>query len=426
MPETLSPEDAKDAAVRCKEILLEYEITEVEIAFRESIFTRFAAPLLSHGSVFSHFLPLQLLNYPSYSDQTADVCGTFTPALGLQIAPKAYPYLEGTGCLYLCEGGANDHVFLLPPAMLFSPLHQIIHLGSRAYQNALEAIMQEMQYKSLMKDDCKDRCESLGEAIAGEDTEKTTNRKELEDRSAEAEAYFVRVDEFHSNITRSWSAESRRIVEHIMYSPPISVSTGDKRFTEDWALVELDRNKFDWNNFQGNAIAIYHGTKFFDKFVKMYPDNETRANFNYPFDGLMKLRDFVKDGELLHPTLLDKNGEECIIVIKNGAATGLTLRRATGIESFVREYEDNAIYTTSMAIAVYAYGHKDGAFSEPGDSGAVVGDAHSRIVGMIVGGAGKNDLTDVTYVTPYHFLDECIKKVFPDSHLYPIPDQTPP
>ncbi|KAF8581118.1 hypothetical protein K439DRAFT_1354990, partial [Ramaria rubella] len=241
-----------------------------------------------------------------------------------------------------------------------------------------------------------------------------------------ADACFVSVDEFHSNITRSWSAESRRIVGHIMYSPPISVSTGDNRFTEDWAIVELDRNKFNWNAFPGNAIAIDHRTKFFDKFRKMYPDPETRGNFNCPFDGLMKLRDFVKDGELLHPTLLDKNGEECIIVIKNGAATGLTLGRGTGIESFVREYEDNAIYTTSMAIAVYAYGHEDGAFSEPGDSGAVVDDAHSRIVGMIVGGAGKNDLTDVTYVTPYHFLHECIKKVFPDSHLYPIPDQTLP
>ncbi|KAF8329369.1 uncharacterized protein EI90DRAFT_3017168 [Cantharellus anzutake] len=36
----------------------------------------------------------------------------------------------------------------------------------------------------------------------------------------------------------------------------------------------------------------------------------------------------------------DVNGEECLIVVKNGNATDVTIGRATGIESFVREYND--------------------------------------------------------------------------------------
>lgn len=157
---------------------------------------------------------------------------------------------------------------------------------------------------------------------------------------------------------------------------------------------------------------------------KMYPHVETCTNFKYPRDGLMQLRDFVKDGELRHPTMLDANGEQCLIVVKNGAATGVTLGRATGIESFVREYKDYAIYSTSMEIAVYPYSHKDGAFSARGDSGSVVGDANSRIVGMLTGGAGQTDSTDVTYVSPYYFLDGRIKKAFPNSYLYSIPNPT--
>ena len=78
----------------------------------------------------------------------------------------------------------------------------------------------------------------------------------------------------------------------------------------------------------------------------MYPDAETRTNFKYPCGGLMQLRDFVKDGELRHPTMLDANGEYCLIVVKNGATTGVALGRATGIESFVREYKDYAISST--------------------------------------------------------------------------------
>ena len=97
----------------------------------------------------------------------------------------------------------------------------------------------------------------------------------------------------------------------------------------------------------------------------------------------------------------------------------------TGIESFVREYKDYNIYSTSIEIAIYPYSHKDGAFSAPGDFGSVVGDANSCIVNMLTGGAGQTNSTDVTYVSPYYFLDECIKMAFPNSYLYLIPDLTP-
>ncbi|KAL4066441.1 hypothetical protein V8B97DRAFT_2009811 [Scleroderma yunnanense] len=69
MPKTLSRDDAKVAAVRCKEILAEYEINDVEIAFRESVFTRSAGP--------------QLLDHVPSVDPTADVRNPFTPALML-------------------------------------------------------------------------------------------------------------------------------------------------------------------------------------------------------------------------------------------------------------------------------------------------------------------------------------------------------
>jgi len=157
----------------------------------------------------------------------------------------------------------------------------------------------------------------------------------------------------------------------------------------------------------------------------MCPDAETCANFKYPLDGLMQLQDFVKDGELCRLTMLDENGEDCLIVIKNGTATGVTFGRASGIESFVREYKDYAIHSTSVEIAIYPYNYKDGAFSAPGDSGSVVSDVNGHIIGMLIGGAGKTDSTDVTYVSAYHFLDERIKKAFPNSHLFPIPNSIP-
>jgi len=152
---------------------------------------------------------------------------------------------------------------------------------------------------------------------------------------------------------------------------------------------------------------------------KMFPQAEARDSLKYPRSGFLELRDVVKEDELGRQTVLDTNGEECITVVKNGNATGVTIGRGSGIESFVREYDDNGIRSTSMQVAIYPYGQKDDAFSAPGDSGSVVVDGKGGIVGVIIGGAGQADSTDVTYLSPFYWVWERIKAVFPDAHLYP-------
>jgi len=132
--------------VHCKEILLGYGITDVEIAFCESTYTRYSGP--------------RFLDHVSYVDPTFDVRVPFTPALGLQIVAKAFPYLEGTGCPYRCEGRGSNRVFVLtachvvlPPSKYSNePYHrkinsthrlEVIHISSRAFQNTLEALMDD-------------------------------------------------------------------------------------------------------------------------------------------------------------------------------------------------------------------------------------------------------------------------------------------
>jgi len=152
----------------------------------------------------------------------------------------------------------------------------------------------------------------------------------------------------------------------------------------------------------------------------MHPHHASRAQFTYPEDKLMPLRGFVDHGELCKPTMLDANEEACLIVVKNGAATGVTFGRASGIESFTRDYDDlGGIKSTSREIAIYSYSKEDGAFSCCGDSGSVIADANHRIVGMLTGGAGLTNSTDVTYASSYAFLQERIRQAFPHCHLFP-------
>lgn len=151
----------------------------------------------------------------------------------------------------------------------------------------------------------------------------------------------------------------------------------------------------------------------------MHPHPEGRSSFKYPVGGLLQVKGIIKEEEIRQPTLLDANGEECLIVIKDGASTGITIGRGSGTESFVREYDDYGTKSTSMQIAIHPYSRKDGAFSAPGDSGSIVVDGLGRIFGLLIGGTGMADAMDVTYVTPYFWVEERIKKVFPNSFLYP-------
>ncbi len=152
----------------------------------------------------------------------------------------------------------------------------------------------------------------------------------------------------------------------------------------------------------------------------MHPRIEGRDSFKFPPDGVMQIRGVVKEKELRYPTMLDKNGEECLIVVKDGKTTGLTFGRGTGIESFVRIYSDYGIFSTSMEVAIYPHSHRGGPFSDTGDSGPIVVDSYGRIVGLLTGGGGLTDSTDVSYLSPYYWVEERIKEVFPDSSLYPI------
>ena len=64
------------------------------------------------------------------------------------------------------------------------------------------------------------------------------------------------------------------------------------------------------------------------------------------------------------------------------------------------------------------YDSKSEAFSKPGDSGSIITDIRGRIGGMLTGGSGKTESSDITYATSFWWLLERIHaKGFPNAHL---------
>jgi hypothetical protein len=149
----------------------------------------------------------------------------------------------------------------------------------------------------------------------------------------------------------------------------------------------------------------------------MYPQPE---DHEYPEDGLLQASGVIQVDEIHNPKQLDVNGEQCLLVVKNGLTTGTTIGRVTGMESFTRTFNEYGIKETSMEIAVLPYGNANGPFSAPGDSGSIVLDRNGRILGMLHGCAGSTDRTDITYLTPYWYIEAEIRRHFPNAILYDV------
>ncbi len=153
----------------------------------------------------------------------------------------------------------------------------------------------------------------------------------------------------------------------------------------------------------------------------MFPRHQDSINWDcMPSNGLLQARGVISRDDLWNPGHRDANDEPCLFVVKNGRSSGTTFGRATGLESFLRTIDDYGIKQTSMEIAIYTLGEKHGAFSKPGDSGSIVLDRTGRILGMVTAGAGLSERTDVTYATPYWYLESKIKEAFPKSFLYEL------
>lgn len=119
---------------------------------------------------------------------------------------------------------------------------------------------------------------------------------------------------------------------------------------------------------------------------------------------------------LANPDTFDGDRQPCLIVLKDGSSTDLTIGRYAGLESFVSDEGG----VESVELAIYNYNKKSGPFSAKGDSGSLIFDGLGRMVGLLHSGNSKNALTStyVTYATPAWWLVSRIKARYPHADLY--------
>ncbi|KAL4244521.1 hypothetical protein ABKN59_009801 [Abortiporus biennis] len=401
-PKSLLYETAVVSAEAIKEILTQAGFPEIEVAFRESVVTR------------SSGVGPKLLSFDPLLDSIPELTKPFTPTLGLPIAPAKTPYYEGTGGLYLRVIFANTEMLR---GNTSRGRERVVTLGYKSYDDAVGRMMHEIHKLSFKIKHANNNISALLKParLKKDEVKVKHHMKSYLDQVDEAKQKMETIDKLHRTVTRFSSTLELRTIGFVLYADPITVSDGPYQFTSDWALIELYENKIDWKTFKGNKIYIGGNLPMEDYVISM---SSNKKYLSYPIDDLLQASRVMSDEEIHSPEQVDENGHKCLHVVKNGLGTGTTVGRVNGLDSFTRVYTEYGIEKTSIEVAVLAYSNELGAFSAPGDSGAIVLDKDGGIVGMITGGSGATEKADVTYLTPYWWLEQEIKKILPDSFLY--------
>ncbi|CAK7567380.1 MAG: hypothetical protein SEPTF4163_005344 [Sporothrix epigloea] len=228
------------------------------------------------------------------------------------------------------------------------------------------------------------------------------------------------------NVLASFRASTAtRTLGQVHYSPPLGVQHAgtEDAFTRDWALLTLDRQKFPVGfNFE-NIVDLQTGTSFelcrlLNKHIQRFTEIP-QPKYRFSREQLLHLQGTVPVEELLGQSASSMNTERNSrrhFVLKKGSESELTAGIVLDIESVARHCF-SGVEEESYELAVLhlcnprefdPYNHW--AFSEPGDSGAIVFDLDGRIVGMLTGGSGRNCGVDCSYVTPIAKLQSDIEQ----------------
>jgi hypothetical protein len=149
------------------------------------------------------------------------------------------------------------------------------------------------------------------------------------------------------------------------------------------------------------------------EFIRMMsPELGIPSSFEYPLDRLLRLNGTIPEKEMRYPTTHKQNGDPCLIVLKRGNGSGLTIGLANDVFSYSRNYDDNGNAVTSKEWGILPLDSKSRAFSVKGDSGSVIVDGRGRMGGLLTGGCGQSEVRgsppsldlDITYATPINFL----------------------
>ena len=255
----------------------------------------------------------------------------------------------------------------------------------------------------------QERCTK--ELEGNDDDKSVASRTSVERVLGETKTNKKTLEAFHKELLSQWSTDDSCVLGHLIFSSPISTGSGPERFTRDVVVIKVDSSEVDPCKFRDNFIDLGNKLSLVQLTEMMYPNAKNSHSFDFPWDRLPPLHGTIGFDEMWKSTMYDRGGKRCLLVLKNGRTTRLTVGRLNNIFSFTRRcfIDDDGI---AMEWSILL-------FSAKGDSGSVVVDSVGRIGGIFTGSGGALDSSDVTDAIPLDFVLETIHSYKPLTKAYP-------
>ena len=258
-PESLSAMAAHYAAQDVLALLKKHDITDIDVDFRELIYSRAAGP--------------QLLKPVNDLDPLVNVVSPLTPTLGLSISTKARLHTQGTMALYLVEGGDSEkllglscrHVLIASEdANINYHYHKsasaqdVLLLSKKAVIDFIDSIKLRIGQHAIMADRWRTQIRVFKEMEKGTGAADVANARAAQIETQvlldKVEAAMNALEAFHNQVN-NWKNPNNRVLGHILCSPAICLGVSEEHFTEDWGIFEVERAKLG-EGFKGNVMDL--------------------------------------------------------------------------------------------------------------------------------------------------------------------------
>lgn len=172
-------------------------------------------------------------------------------------------------------------------------LARMSHYLVTTVEMSTKAVQAEIDKKRRFVDDASYRFEMVQEA----------NRDEV----LMATKDLLILVKFLADVSRDWLERECRVLDHVLLSPALNAGVGAEGFTEDWAVIEIDRSKIDSANILGNRIDVGTVKQIVNFKQLMFPDRYDRAKlsvFGCPCNCLLKISGAISESGASTPYVL--------------------------------------------------------------------------------------------------------------------------
>ncbi|KAK7470057.1 hypothetical protein VKT23_001495 [Stygiomarasmius scandens] len=399
MPDTTTGEQAYNSSRDILDLLKQYNITDVDVAYRESEVKCLDGP--------------KLLAPVSDLDPLKDIIDSLA-LLGFTFKVGEDLYAVTARHVLFKDNEANVEYNYVA-----GPKKEVIVMGPSAFTNHLAFLQSTIGTLLDTAEYMKARAAHLTALVEGGGSRAEQSALELLETQEQLTKTQTKIDALKAHfvtVNKKWGKAKDRVIGHVVWAPPLSVATPPYQYTKDVCVIKLDKGKF--RHFKRNVLSL--GPEISPaNFKKLMYDrfDDGPHEFVYPPEGLFELRGILTQEEIRTPNNKTPQGDPIRRVIKRGFTTLTTVGGLSGFLSHIRLYFATG-NIDSVQVAIHPHNNGSGPFSRGGDSGSVIVDALGRFVALLTGGTGKTDLSDITFGTPMYWLWPLILANFDGAKLY--------